>query len=404
MSKFTERLPVIVKNRIIFPIYFSADDLPWLIQLMQCFTRFRGQSASEWQKYYAAGLNFKMPFKKGLFAAESIERELSAALSIPAEVNKAKLELFLLASGRIQVPTSETLPTPKELRQALIEKTLSKFPTLTLAQLELALLNGTGSPKIIGSIQSLGESSDLPRRLNGYLIRKLMLRALIIEVIVKDQTRRIVRQAKFRGLICEVRAKSDGAVQLRVSGPLAIFGPTLIYGRRLQEFIPLLFWNLEFKLRATILSNRQTHFLFLDSTSPLRVAQPPQLFDSKTEEQFFKEFTNATADWDLQREPEPICVGERMFFPDFLATNRKLNSSPVLIEIIGYWTKDYFKKKYEEIEILGRRKALFLINAKYATEFSDRLASASPTHRFVFHKRKIPINDIIAGLNELTLD
>jgi predicted nuclease of restriction endonuclease-like RecB superfamily len=263
--------------------------------------------------------------------------------------------------------TTDSLAKPQSKiwsRSDLIQSILTKHPRVSLEQLESSLLKGTGGEKFLKKVISLGDSIDLPRKINGILVKKLMMRALVIEIIIKDQSRRIVRQAKLQGLICEIRKKENSHIQLRISGPLALFGPTTIYGRRLQAFIPLLFWNLEFKLRATFRSQGHSYFFFLDSLSPLKTSKPPVLFDSKLEEVFYVDFRKQIQFWDLIREPEPIVMEERMFFPDFALTHKTLQSESIYIEIIGYWTDAYVKKKLEEVSFMDNKKMIFIVNVK----------------------------------------
>jgi predicted nuclease of restriction endonuclease-like RecB superfamily len=50
-------------------------------------------------------------------------------------------------------------------------------------------------------------------------------------------------------------------------------------------------------------------------------------------------------DWDVLREPEPISVGTRLVFPDFALQHRQEASRRWLLEIVGFWTPEYLRRK-----------------------------------------------------------
>lgn len=191
------------------------------------------------------------------------------------------------------------------------------------------------------------------------------------------------------------------SVRLKISGPLSLFGPTTIYGRKLQEFIPLLFWNLEFRLRASFRFQSQTYHLYLDSLSPLKISKPPQFFDSKLEEDFYHEFGKHTPNWDLQREPEPISIQDRLIFPDFLVRSRTHPEQVIFIEIIGFWTKEYLKKKREDMKMMASRKTIFLINSKWKSFFEQEDTISNPNHVLLYYKRKISAKEVLLTIEIL---
>lgn len=400
MSKLLTGLPIITKDNLILPQYFSDEDQPWLRHMLFTFQRWEGRPLKEWTDYLSEGLNFKYPYHKGKFALQALEKELTETQEAPPELSQFKLELFILAQQKRKERVN-TLPSSICWnRREVIDILLPQYPTISLDQLESSLERSTGSEKQIKSISTLGEFSDLPRKLNGLLIRKIMAKSFIIEIHLMDQSRRLIRQAKLHGLICEVSKIKDSFLRLRISGPLALFGPTTIYGRKLQEFIPLLFWNLSFNLRASFRSNGQTYHLYLDSLSPLKISKPPHFFDSKLEEEFYHEFGKYTQNWELQREPEPISIQDRLIFPDFLLRSRTHPTTAIFIEIIGYWTKDYLKKKRQDMKLMSPYKTIFLINSKWKSFFEQEQTS-NPNHILLYYKRKISPKEVLHAIETL---
>jgi len=50
--------------------------------------------------------------------------------------------------------------------------------------------------------------------------------------------------------------------------------------------------------------------------------------------------------WSLSREADVIQVGDRLFFPDFTLAR---GSDRVLVEVVGFYTREYLVKKLEAL-------------------------------------------------------
>jgi len=73
--------------------------------------------------------------------------------------------------------------------------------------------------------------------------------------------------------------------------------------------------------------------------------------DSKIEELFYTYFNSK--DWNIQHEPLTIITEDNtLFIPDFYLQNPAGN---ILVEIIGYWTKDYISKKILKLKKVQHR-------------------------------------------------
>ncbi len=395
------KLPIKIEDGVTLPQYFTSDDGTWLKQLLFLFKRFEGKTPDSLHDFIGAGLPFKTPFYKGRFALEVLQKELQNKIEASADLTQVRMDLFVLATKCRRNPNGANVTSHRHFRETITKNVLESYPHLVLEQIEVSLLNGGGSHSTLKPIESLGEFSELPRKLNGLLIRKLMMRSYVIEFVVSDQCRRLVRQAKLRGLVCEISKLADQRIRFRISGPRAIFESTTLYGRSLQEFIPLLFWQRSFTLRASLRIQKQTFFLYIDATSPLKVSSPPQLFDSKIEEKFYHEFGQAMTLWELLREPEPLNINGRMLFMDFLAYHRHEPAKAVFIELIGFWTEAYLRKKVGDIHLLRDYRVLFIVSDRLRPTLDKLGLVAFPKHRMVFYKRKLPISQIIENIDEL---
>jgi len=215
--------------------------------------------------------------------------------------------------------------TPEELRDSLFGdlpgERLVSAPLQPLSAVELAL------------------------RCNLALVQTLLVHATIVRIDVEGNTRALVRQAKWRGLICVSIERSGAGVALELSGPFALFRKTRLYGRALGELVPLLAWCPRFRLRAECAFHGRRLTLQLSPTDPIFPAAAPRRYDSRLEERFAREFRRLAPAWDVIREPEPITAGATLIFPDFALQHRSNPARRWLLEIVGFWTPDYVARK-----------------------------------------------------------
>lgn len=407
--KLTLRLPIMIHSNEIKPLYFTSADQPWLNRLLDELKRWENASPKQIQKNVNIS-HLNLPYKKGAFALNKVIEELTLKSKKNKQNKLIKHNLLLLASKvrnelLLVDPQKRTwnrsyflkLVASQYLKQDVSEKDATQFIK--------SHFNDLTPNSVLKKIETLGNHNEIHLLLNQWLVKKVMSQSFMIEIIVKDQVRRLYRQAKFRGLICEIKKLNAPYLKFRISGPLSLFGPTRIYGKKFSEFLPLLFWNWEFKLRATIRELDQNYFLYLDSKSDIKIAQQPKLFDSKIELEFYHDFLSATKEWNLIREPEMININGNVLFPDFVVyKNNTTEITPlegILIEIIGFWTKEYIDKKIAEISLYNGRKAIFIFSEKHRDKVHSMLSLESQNHGIFFYKRKILVESIIEKITEL---
>lgn len=78
-------------------------------------------------------------------------------------------------------------------------------------------------------------------------------------------------------------------------------------------------------------------------------------FDSSLERRLYEDFAaleraGEAAGWRLEREPEPLLVGETILVPDFALTR---DQRRVYLEVAGYWRPDYRERKARKLLALG---------------------------------------------------
>jgi predicted nuclease of restriction endonuclease-like RecB superfamily len=217
---------------------------------------------------------------------------------------------------------------------------------ITPAELDQALFADVPGERILVSPPELPAPGELALRTNLALIQYLVGRSSSVRISAEGNIRALVRLAKLRGLICTVHeAPSGGPPLLELSGPLSIFRRTLLYGRALAEMVPLLGWCPRFRFEASCVFRRRPAALVLSTGAPIFPTREPRRFDSRLEERFARDFARAAPDWDLVREPEPVRAGGALVFPDFLLRHRRHPDRRWLLEIVGFWTREYLERK-----------------------------------------------------------
>ncbi len=86
-------------------------------------------------------------------------------------------------------------------------------------------------------------------------------------------------------------------------------------------------------------------------------------FDSLLERRLYEDFTaleraGEAAGWRLEREPEPLLVGETILVPDFALTR---DQRRVYLEVAGYWRPGYRERKARKLLALGGALPLVVV-------------------------------------------
>jgi predicted nuclease of restriction endonuclease-like RecB superfamily len=224
--------------------------------------------------------------------------------------------------------------------------TVAESLGVTMAALRDSLFADLPGERLVAAPAQPISPSELACRTNLALVQRLLFRATCLRIDVEGNTRAVIRQAKWRGLICIVTDRpARGGASLEISGPFALFRHTRLYGRALGELVPLLGWCSRFNLAADCVLDDGPRILRLATGDPIFPGDAPRGYDSHLEERFAREFRRGAPDWDIIREPEPISAGETLIFPDFALQHRSDPGQRWLLEIVGFWTPDYVARK-----------------------------------------------------------
>lgn len=369
------------RDGIAVPRFLDERDHPWLSRLITEHERFFGRR----------------------------KRELARRLlePFPFVTDPARLKLAILTLDRLLVSRESAGRRPLLLRQLCLTgpvldnqqrearlRGVAANLGLTPEAVDAELFCDLEQERILEGWEENPSAASLALRANLLLCQGFLYRSSSIRIRLSGESRRIVRHAKLKGLICTTTGDSgsESESELRISGPLALFRHTLLYGRALGELLPLLCWCNQYELLADCVIYGRSVPITLRSGDPIRPASSPLEFDSKLERRFAREFLAGAPQWDLIREPEPVRAGGTLIFPDFQLRHRQDPSRSWWLEIVGFWTPDYIRRKIALIREANLPRLILCIEETRNCADQD-LASSAKIIRF---RKKIEIREVLA--------
>ncbi|QXJ33254.1 DUF790 family protein [Saccharolobus shibatae] len=210
---------------------------------------------------------------------------------------------------------------------------------------------------------------DLLKIYNLSLLQTIIFNAYKVTVSVSDGWKEIARRIKMLGLMY---LAYENPLRIEIFGPLSLVKMTEKYGRNLAALVPFLVSKNKWTIIADIVlgkSKRRTYRLELSSGYSklfkyINDEEMEKRFDSSIEEKFYEEFRRVIRDWNIVREPEPIVIGKRLYFPDFVLSKGNIK---VYVEIMGFWTKEYVNSKIEKLRNF-KYPILVLLNEELSYE------------------------------------
>ncbi|KYK35187.1 MAG: hypothetical protein AYK18_13265, partial [Theionarchaea archaeon DG-70] len=198
--------------------------------------------------------------------------------------------------------------------------------------------------------------SELVKYYNLSLTQTLLFDALSLEFTTSGNYQEIFRIIKYLGLMYELNANET--VTVEVTGPASLFRKTKKYGTSLAKLLPKILkapsWKLKARVETTVAGEPRIYIFELSDTKQEFFPDIPtatESFDSAVEENFLKRFQAVRKDWTITREPTVLKAGPSAMIPDFSLERR---GKKCYIEIVGFWTPEYLKKKTEKVKTLQK--------------------------------------------------
>lgn len=356
-------------------------------------------------------------------------------------------------------------PVTENDRRNILQKIALKNK-LTIEELELAMWNDLDKNRYLKSFDSLS-SLQLVAWYNISILQTLLLNCVKLEFSVYGgyNWKKILHKIKQLGLMyflyseAEPKSKKDNQgknydivfgndndkkIICGVDGPLSILRLTDRYGIAIARLIPLIIFTENWSINAVILrksvsgakktynfriSNKDEDLPIFDASEITSHFDFPSMsnsnvessvdnafdsFDSNVERKFMDKFLTFSNNWRLSREPDPLILSDgKAFIADFLFEKSTVK---VYFEIVGFWTRDYLKRKLEKIKdlyanITTTPDTQLLIAANmdnYVSENGDKIMIDSIFSKFMakeqlilYKKDEIPFGPIIKYLKEI---
>ncbi len=369
----------------ISPHFLRESDHVWLRALIEACDRCIGRPQRELAERLRQPLVSPAPEGKRRMAAHVLSRLWFPKNTAGGLARRARAAVFL-ESAKGEAPPGEVL--------AIVGGRLGISPE----DLARALFADLPGERLVAPLPDAQSPGELALRVNLALAQGLLFRATSVRIEVVGNARALVRQAKLRGLLCAIAARPGQASALEVSGPLALFRRTLLYGRALANLIPILATCPRFELRAECVlrgKSRQLRLVSGDPIFPAPVASRTS-YDSRIEERFASDFGLIAPDWDIVREPQAVASGASLLFPDFLLQHRLDPSRRWLLEIVGFWTPDYLARKMAAYRAARIPNLIFCVDELRSCARGDLPAGA----RIVRFRRRVRAGDVLAVLED----
>ena len=245
------------------------------------------------------------------------------------------------------------------------------------------------------------EAKSLLCEYNLSLAQTLLFQASGLKFRASGGHQETLRAVKRLGLMYAAE-EADGRLDITVDGPMSALKSTERYGTSLAKLLPFIVsspgWSMDASIvRKDYSGNPRVYSFAMDEKTYASLfgkfaeIDHTTTFDSEPEEKFYESFQNAGTGWAISREPEPLITGKYLFIPDFLLEK---DGTKVYLEIAGFWTADYLKKKVAKLNEVKDKNLIVLASAKMSCD-AFKFFSGS----VIFFDKKIPLKDVTDRLS-----
>ncbi|MFO0845712.1 MAG: DUF790 family protein [Gemmataceae bacterium] len=236
-------------------------------------------------------------------------------------------------------------------------------------------------------------------RYNVALAQAVLLRAIRVSVTVGGEPparyRQLLRQVKFRRLLCEVERTGPDSHTLHLDGPLSLFSSTNKYGLQLALFLPTVLLCKNFELRAELrwgAQKKPKQFVLTPKDRLVSHAPDHGMYVPAELSLFAESFRKRVTDWELAEETEVYPLGSGFWVPDYRLVHRATGEE-VKLEVLGFWRRSSAVKHLHALQRhVTDRYILAVSDELHVEEQLDELPMG--LHRF----RHMPLADEIARL------
>ncbi|MFK7990265.1 MAG: DUF790 family protein [Sandaracinaceae bacterium] len=270
-------------------------------------------------------------------------------------------------------------------RDALIEEVAAEHGA-TVQALERGLYGDLKGAHVLREVKSPPPVA-LVRGYDLEQARAIMLRAAKVTAWVRGASpaamRVLFRKLKFQRLLHTVTREPDGAFRIDIDGPFSLFESVTKYGLALAIALPAITacgkWELEADVRWG--KKRDPLVFRLAGNARGEDAVPPRLPEEV--EQLIERFNKRKSKWSASQADDLLELpGVGMSIPD-LAFEHAGTGEVILLEVMGFWSRDAVWKRVELVEAGLEQKVLFAVSKRLRVS-EDALGDDLPGSLYVY--------------------
>lgn len=241
------------------------------------------------------------------------------------------------------------------------------------------------------------DSKTLLKQYNLSLTQTLLFKSFKLSIesfITGAEAKRLLWYVKKLGLLYFAEKTVNG-VRIVIDGPASIVKSVERYGTSIAKLIPYIVSLKSWMLEAEILGRKRNYKFILTSRQKAlfpQVEGVEVVYDSSLEEDFARRFNSLNLGWRLVREPEPLVANGLIFIPDFAVL---IDDVKVYIEIVGFWTSEYLKRKIEKLRMVKGVNMVVVADEGLSCSAITQL----PHEVVLFRSRLSPV-DVLAALRK----
>lgn len=273
----------------------------------------------------------------------------------------------------------------QEVRDSVLARFAKEYGTLPCD-----LYGDLPDRQILTRMEKTVAPDELIRRYNLALAQGVLYRCFRMTIRIWDGYQTVFRYLKLAQLMHKIYPQEEGYV-VEIDGPFSLFRKTQKYGVNLARFLPGLLLAEKWQMTAQVNTEKGQRYFVLDQdcglTSHYKQAHP---FDSSVEEAFYRTFEKRKTEWTIEREQAVIDLGDAVLIPDFKLVHQ--SGKEVLLEIVGFWTPEYLKKKLEKLRRSNRDDLIVAINKNLNCAREDFAGPVMP------YNTRLKVKDVLAVL------
>ena len=216
-----------------------------------------------------------------------------------------------------------------------------------------------------------------------------------------DQYRALFHKLKFRQLLHRIEPLEGGGYRLLIDGPMSLFGPTTKYGLELALSLPALLQCGSVRLKADLRWGKRREKLRFEQL----YAQAPELEADgggvRTEVlELCDAIGAAKSGFQARLSAELLLLGEGggVLVPD-LELSHPERSGSVLVELLGFWSRDAVFRRIEAAAAGLARPVLFVVSSRLRV--SEELLEGDPAASLYVYKGKVNTHALLRKVDEL---